>query len=35
MILHWLEEGSPDGIPVDLSRRDADQAIRFIDRSLN
>lgn len=35
MIRRWLEEGAPDGIPVDLSRRDADQAIRFIDRSLN
>ena len=35
MIRRWIEEGSPDGVPVDLSRRDAGDAIRYIDRSVS
>jgi excinuclease UvrABC nuclease subunit len=35
MIKRWIEEGSPDGIAVDLTKSGVEEAIRSLDASLN
>ncbi|MFV1987453.1 MAG: hypothetical protein ACC682_09225 [Gemmatimonadota bacterium] len=35
MIKRWIEEGSPDGVAVDLTRFGAEDAIQTLDRSFN
>jgi len=35
MVKRWLEEGSPDGVSIDLTRFDTEETIRHLDRSFN
>lgn len=35
MIKRWIEEGSPEGVAIDLTNREVDDTIRSLDRALN